>query len=114
MPDMVFSRSSVLPLSCHLYLLDESPPAWPSLSSHLPFWPLSCSLRLALTCGRGVMMALAVAASRVRVFLALDGIFDGGFRRDDGFERFLHVGGATGVFWEACVGVASYRVAARR
>ena len=39
-------------------------------------------------------------------------IFDGGFRRDDGFERVLRrVGGATGVFWEACVGVASYRVA---
>ena len=40
-------------------------------------------------------------------------IFEGGFRRD-GFERVLRrVGGATGVFWEACVGVASYRVARR-
>jgi hypothetical protein len=40
----------------------------------------------------------------------LDGIFDGRVRRDDGLERFLRVGGTTGVFWEACVGVASCRV----
>ena len=44
-------------------------------------------------------------------FVGLCGIFDGSVRRDDGFERFLRVGGVTGVFWEACVGVASYRVA---
>ena len=57
-------------------------------------------MRLVLsTPRRGVMMALAVAASRARVFLALDGIFDGGFRRDVGFERVLRrVGGAKGVF----------------
>jgi len=37
-------------------------------------------------------------------------MFEGGFRRD-GFERVLRrVGGTTGVFWEACVGVASYRI----
>ena len=68
-------------------------------------------MRLALTCGRGVTKALAVVASTARVFLKLCGIFDGSVRRDDGFERFLRVGGVAGVFWEACVGVASYRVA---
>jgi len=41
----------------------------------------------------------------------LGDIFDGSVRRDDGFGRFLHVGGATGVFWEACV--ASHRTASR-
>jgi len=39
--------------------------------------------------------------------LAPNVMFEGGFRRD-GFEQVLRrVGGATGVFWEACVGVAS-------
>jgi len=61
------------------------------------------------TRGRGAMRAPAVRASRRSLVV---NIFDGGFRRDDGFERVLRrVRGATGVFWEACVGVASYRVA---
>jgi hypothetical protein len=55
------------------------------------------------------MRALAVAASARS--LAANVMFEGGFRRD-GFEQvFRRVGGATGVFWEACV--ASHRTASR-